>query len=450
MTQQHWAVVGGGMLGMTLALRLSQRGHKVALLESAPRLGGLASAWRIGNVVWDRFYHVILPSDRHLLCLLDELGLSGDLRWNITRTGFYVEGRWYSLSNALEFLRFPPLGLWDKLRLGLTIWHASRIEDGRPLEQVLARDWLTRWSGRRTYCKIWKPLLQAKLGEASEEVSAAFIWAVIHRLYSARRAGMKREMFGYVRGGYARILDAFLEYLLHWDVEVWTGFRAERVYSQGARLRVESAGGEVQEYDRVVLTTPFPISLALCPELTADERSRLARIRYLGVICASLLVKRPLTGFYVTNLVSPGLPFTGIIEMSALLPPEELAGQGLLYLPKYVSSHDPLFDVPDRDIQKRFLASLSQIVPNFREEDLLACRIARARHVFALPELHYSLRLPSIHTSITGLYLVNSAQIMNGTLNVNETVQLANHAIAQLCPDHPRVARADGEVICNS
>lgn len=33
-TTQHWAVVGGGILGMTLALRLSQQGHRVTLLES--------------------------------------------------------------------------------------------------------------------------------------------------------------------------------------------------------------------------------------------------------------------------------------------------------------------------------------------------------------------------------------------------------------------------------
>jgi hypothetical protein len=35
-------------------------------------------------------------------------------------------------------------------------------------------------------------------------------------------------------------------------------------------------------------------------------------------------------------------------------------------------------------------------------------------------------------TSVAGLHLVSSAQIVNGTLNVNETVELAERAAAAL------------------
>ena len=36
---------------------------------------------------------------------------------------------------------------------------------------------------------------------------AAFIWATIARMYAARRSGLKEERFGYVPGGYARVLE---------------------------------------------------------------------------------------------------------------------------------------------------------------------------------------------------------------------------------------------------
>ena len=100
--QERWAIIGGGFLGMTLALRLAQQGKAVTLVEAAPSLGGLASAWQLGDVVWDRHYHVTLSSDSHLRALLRELGLESEMQWATTRTGFYVDSGLYSLSNTLR------------------------------------------------------------------------------------------------------------------------------------------------------------------------------------------------------------------------------------------------------------------------------------------------------------------------------------------------------------
>src|SRR4029079_3986519 len=94
--RQRWAVVGGGILGMTLAHRLAQAGHGVTLFEAAEELGGLASAWELDGVVWDRHYHVTLLSALHLRALWAELGLASELRWAETRTGFYSGGRLHS------------------------------------------------------------------------------------------------------------------------------------------------------------------------------------------------------------------------------------------------------------------------------------------------------------------------------------------------------------------
>jgi protoporphyrinogen oxidase len=43
MEQQKWGIIGGGIMGMTIAHRLSQKGYKVTLFEAAPDLGGLTS-----------------------------------------------------------------------------------------------------------------------------------------------------------------------------------------------------------------------------------------------------------------------------------------------------------------------------------------------------------------------------------------------------------------------
>jgi uncharacterized protein YlxW (UPF0749 family) len=58
------------------------------VLEAAPHVGGLASAWSLDGVVWDRHYHVTLLSDSHLRGLLAELDLEQEMEWVETRTGY--------------------------------------------------------------------------------------------------------------------------------------------------------------------------------------------------------------------------------------------------------------------------------------------------------------------------------------------------------------------------
>jgi protoporphyrinogen oxidase len=428
--KQHWAVVGGGMLGMTLAHRLAQRGQRVTLLEAAPQLGGLASAWSLGDVVWDRHYHVTLLSDTNLRALLDEIGLEHKMRWVETKTGFYSAGRLHSMSTSLEFLRFPPLSMWERLRLGGTIFLASKIRDWKRLEKIPVADWLLRWSGRGAVEKVWLPLLRAKLGEAYRKTSAAFIWAHTQRMYKARRSGQKKEMFGYVPGGYARILDRLAEVLEGEGVEIRCGAAVQQVIGeQGAGVTVQLADGSEQVYDHIIFTTPAPIIANVCPQLTPDEQTRFRGVEYLGIVCSSLLLKKPLSKYYVTNITDDWVPLTAVIEMTTIVDRAELGGQALVYLPKYMMSDEPGFAETDDVIRERCLATLEKMYPNFSRDDVTAFRTSRARYVMALPTLGYSERLPPMKTSVPGVYAVNSAHILKGNLNVNETIEIAEDAI---------------------
>ncbi|MBV8199927.1 MAG: FAD-dependent oxidoreductase [Acidobacteria bacterium] len=438
------------MLGMTLAHRLAQRGRRVTLIEAAGQLGGLAAPWRLGEVEWDRHYHVILASDARLLALLAELGLADELVWRPTRTGAYGDGRLHSVSNTVELLRFPLLSPVDKLRLAATVFYASRIRDGRRLERIPVADWLRRWSGRRTLERFWLPLLRSKLGGSYRQTSAAFIWATIARLYAARRAGLKQELLGYVRGGYARVLARFAATLTAAGVEMRLGEPVARIAAAGggaagSGIAVDLAGGERLRFDQVVVTLAAPLAARVCEGLAPEERERLNGVRYLGIVCASLLLRRPLAGFYVTNLLDAGLPFTGVVEMSALVDSGDLGGHSLVYLPRYLAPDDPFFAASDAEVEELFTAALGRIFAGFRREDVAAFRVSRVRQVMALPTLDYSARLPPVTTSVPGLHLASSAHIVNGTLNVNETVDLAERTAERLLQDAGSAARAVAE-----
>jgi protoporphyrinogen oxidase len=115
--------------------------------------------------------------------------------------------------------------------------------------------------------------------------------------------------------------------------------------------------------------------------------------------------------------------------MTTIVDPAELGGRSLVYLPKYMMSTEPGFAESDEVIRERCLSTLEKMYPHFSRDNVLAFRTSRARSVMALPTLSYSERLPPMQTSIPGVYAVNSAHILKGNLNVNETIQIAEDAV---------------------
>lgn len=431
MQTKKWGIVGGGMMGMTIAHRLAQQGHNVTIFEAAPEVGGLASSWMMNDVEWDKFYHVILLSDFYTRDILRDIGVENQLKWVETKTGFYMGGKLHSMSNSIEFLKFPTLNLIDKFRLGLTIIAASKIKDWRKLEKVPVTTWLKRWSGHNTYQKIWLPLLRAKLGDSYERTSAVFIWATIQRLYGARRSGLKKEMFGYVQGGYRTINNAFQKTLQSEGVSIKTKARVSEISSVNgvATIRLEN---EKFDFDEVVVTVPGMLAASLIPSLSEVEKKKLQNVEYLGVICVALLLNKSVSPYYITNITDTKFPFTGVIEMTALVDPAELKGNHLVYLPKYVTADDPLFDRDDIYIQDYFLKNFLEMYPAFNEIDIRFAGVAKAKQVITVAAIDYSARLPKVKTSLPNIHIINTAHIKDGTLNVNETIRVAETKLNEI------------------
>jgi protoporphyrinogen oxidase len=423
-------ILGGGITGLTAAYYLLRAGAQVTVVESRPELGGLATYFDFGPFHWDKFYHCILTSDRPLHTLIADLGLSEEMRWTETKVGFYAKDALYSMSSTLEFLRFPLLSLWEKFRLGLGVLYTCRIRDGRTLEGIPVADWLVRIFGRGNYEKMWGPLLRCKLGSCREEASAAFIWATIFRLYSTRdRDAGRKERLGYVRGGYRTVFSRMVQEIERMGGRIITGVPVRRIESRpGGGIDFVTASNRLS-FDSAIATAPSHVVAGLVPELAPAYMEKLKTVKYMGMVCAVLLLKRKLTPFYVTNLTDKDVPFTGVIEMTNLISLEETQGRHLVYLPKYTAPGDPLFDASDEDVWKLFQPHLQRIVPDLQPSDIERFFIFREKLVQPLPVLHYSDLVPSMETGVPNLLLANTTQIINSTLNNNEMVQIARRAV---------------------
>lgn len=425
-----WCVVGGGILGAVCALRLAQSGASVSLIESAPTIGGLTRLHEYKNIYWEQFYHVIERTDLDLLALIEELGLTNSLCWGRTNTNYLDEGRLFPLNNSFDYLRLP-LSLIDKIRIGLTIIRGAQISNVGALDNTSLTEWLHKWSGQSALDKLWLPLLAGKLGDNYKIASAAFICSVIKRFYGARAGASKVETFGYTEDGYRQILRELAHQLTAADVRVITQLPVESIRKKKRQFSIVAEKTELNAKN-VLVCTASPIAAQICVDLPEVEKRSHLELTYQGVICVSFLLTKPAGNAYLTYITDRAIPFTTIIEMSSLVSSEKFQGYHLVYLPKYLPADDPMFDQNDEEIKIVFIDAFLNIFDHLVEQDIVHTEISKARYVSTVPTLNYQGRLPSVTTSVPGLYICNSAQITDAALSVNESVKLANDKISLL------------------
>ncbi len=77
------AVIGGGLCGLTCAIRLARRGFDVDLFEAASSPGGRTRSFFDGTVrQWvDNGPHLLVGAYRHTHRLLEQAGASGNIHW---------------------------------------------------------------------------------------------------------------------------------------------------------------------------------------------------------------------------------------------------------------------------------------------------------------------------------------------------------------------------------
>ncbi len=428
---ETWIIIGGGATGAAIALRGSQAGHKVTLIDRAPTAGGLTAteSFTVNGESFevDRFYHVILESDERVLALLDELGLKDTIRWTSAPAEIVAGGKRYPATSIVQMATLPMLKLTDRARIGASV-AASLALPMKLADRTTSVNWLRTTAGASAMEAFWTPILRAKLGTQAERVSATFVVSTFRRLVKAM-LDQKGNRFGVLPGGYAPVFEEMLSRVQAGGGEIRTGVAAQSVESlPSGGVRVTLDDGQSIEGDRVFVTTPAPIVERLVGALTDAERQQLSR-PLLGVVCGSFLLATPPNDSYITYLVDD-LGLTGVIGMHALIPAEQTGGASLVYLPHYCAPDDDWFELSDDEVRDRMLDALGKAFPDFTPE-VLASSINRAPHVVPLPVPGASKPLPFV-TSVPGVHVVGTAQNTTGTLNVEASLELVDAALDTL------------------
>jgi protoporphyrinogen oxidase len=422
-------VVGGGILGTVLSLRLAQAGADVTVLERGPSLGGLAGAMDFNGHTVDRFYHVITPTDRNMIDLADEVGLGDQLRFAPVGAGFFIDGALHDFNGIGDFLRFSPLTPWQRARLAWFVAQCQLRSSYDRLDRIPLERWLRRQCGDGVTDRIWRPLLDSRFDGKHDELPATYLWARTRRMSGARTGRSQGEEMGHVVGGHQRLIDATAVRAQEHGVEVLLGAPVEGLVMDDGTVTGVRVGGEDVPFDLVIATVQPPALRFLLPEPLQGLLDAYPT-RYLGVVCAVLKVKHSLVPYYTVNICEP-TPITTVVETSHVLGTDHTDGLRLIYMPKYCDPQAPEQEEDDESVLQRFTGMLARIAPGYSDDDVVDRTVQRAKLVEPVHAVGADPRVAPIWPGVPGLALACNAQIYPRLLNGDSVIGFAQDVAAQ-------------------
>lgn len=428
---QRVAVLGAGALGLTAALRLAQRGHRVTVFEREPVPGGLAAGFQPAGPdgAWlEKFYHHLFRSDHHAIRLISELGLGRDLTWHRPRTVVLRDGRLHQLDSPLSLLRFRPLPVRDRIRMGAALAYLKVLSGPDRLEGVRASPWIRGQMGDRAADVVWEPLLRAKFGDHADTIALPWFWARVHD---------RTTRLGYLGGGFQRLYNALAEAVAVGGGEVHLGREITKMERRGGGITVahqasDGGDGAQEAFDLVLSTLPTRLTARLAPELTTDWRKRHDPGPALGAHCLILALDRPLTDAYWINLNDPGFPFLALVEHTNMRSPDEYGGRHLVYLGSYRPMDDPVLKADPDQLLADWLPALQRLNPALDRSWVTQAWGFAAPFAQPIVTVDYARRIPPFETPVPGLWIANMFQVYPHDRGQNYSIDLAERVVAEM------------------
>ena len=433
-------IIGGGAMGLAAAYELTKKGHYAQVFERAPFLGGQASTFEVGGGQLERGYHHLFVSDVDMTGLVHELGLGDKLAWLESKVGLFHGGKIWDFSTPLDLLRFKPLSLTQRLRVGLWTFVLQQTKNWRKFERVTAKDWIIRHMGQRPYEVIWEPLLRGKFGEYYDQVSMTWLWGKIYLRVASRGKDLHKERLGYPMGSFGEVFDVLGERIAAQggDVRISAGVNrvvVEDGVATGLEVELPGEAPQIINYDAVIATTPSYVFTRLVPPLPDDYREKLEGVQYLSAVLMILVLDRQLTSKYWINVADTDLPFVGIIEHTNMIDKALYGDRHIVYFSNYPRRESALYQMNAEELLEAVVPHLRKINPRFDPSWILEYHHHKVDGAQPIIGVNYTERIPDHRTPFKNLYLANTTQIYPEDRGTNYSVRMGRQVARMVVED---------------
>ena len=373
---------------------------------------------------------------------MSEIGLSDRMEWHESKVGIFYDGKIFNLVTPLDLLKFSPLSIIDRIRMGLVTMILKTKKDWESLETVTTDEWIKTWAGKRVYEVVWGPLLRGKFGDRHyTEIGMPWFWGKIHTRFASRGKNMAKELLGYPKGSFGEIFDTLTKKieLMGGTVKLSTGVNKiiiEKGKAVGLSIESDSKQEVTQRFDAILSTTPSFVFPKLVPKMPKEYEERLTTVQYMSAVLIILILDRPLTNVYWLNVADRSIPFVGVIEHTNMIDSSFYGEKHIVYLSNYLNIDHRLYQMDHKQLLEEYLPHIKKINPDFEEswiEKTYYHKVGAAQPIIGI---NYSQRIPSHKTPFEGLYLANTTQIYPEDRGTNYSVRMGREVAKLLLRDY--------------
>jgi protoporphyrinogen oxidase len=426
-------IMGAGFTGLTAGIELARAGKKVCLLDPDSAPGGLAGSFEFKDgVSIEKFYHHWFNNDAYVPQLVKELGMEGDILTMPSKTGMYFNGRHWRLSTPLDLLRFAPLKLLDRIRLGLLVFKVRRVKDWKSIEHLSIREWLEPLCGKNVFRIVWQPLIENKFSVVADQVNAVWMWKKLV-LRGSTRDAKGGEQLAYFKGGFARLAQAMANEITRLGGEIHYRRAVSGVESRSGRITALTTASGAVAGKQFLFTPAFSlIADVMQGAVSQDWLDQWRRVKYLANVCLVLELDRSLSDTYWLNVNDPGFPFVGVIEHTNFDSPANYQGKHIVFLSRYLAKQDPLWALGDDAYLDFALGHLQRMFPKLERNWIVEFKIWRAEFAQPITERGYSGYVPGRDTPFANALISTMAQIYPEDRGTNYAIREGRAVAKQL------------------
>ena len=428
-----FGIIGAGATGLAAAYDLSRKGHEVKIFESSDFIGGHASTFEVSGTELEKGYHHWFTNDSDILALINEIGLQEIVEWFPSSVGTYQNGQIYDFLTPLDLMKFSPLSLLNRVKMGLSSLKIRYIKDWQQLESISAKEWLTQNSNQEIYDSFWEPMLRGKFGEENhDKISMAWIWGKMTTRFASRKNLLAKEVLGYPKGSFSHLFRKLAEACETNSTEIFLSTRINSIKGLNSGHISMSIGQEKSEeiFDAVIASTPSHVFNSITEGLSEKYRSKLVSINYMAAVLIILVMDRPLSNVYWLNIADRSIPFIGVIEHTNLVGSEIYGNNRIVYLSNYLAETDPLYKMNDEELFNTYLPHLKKINPAFSSEWVKKYHHYKIPNAQPVVDTNYSQNIPEHETGIQNLYLANTSQVYPQDRGTNYSVSMGRKMAA--------------------